>query len=137
MLGISQRSFTIPWSVASFEAEFYKDFSYLYIYTKEQGSTIQLASSATAVGYLIIWDIQGEGEVVALAVDKGWRNRGIGSALLSFAIEAHRVKVWHLEVDPVNSAAIGLYEKHGFKKNRVIRNYYGQGKDAMQMSREI
>lgn len=125
MLGISQRSFDTPWSVTSFEAEFYKNYSHIYIYMKND----------QPVAYLIVWDLQAEGEIVALAVDKGWRNKGIGSELLNHVFDMHNTKIWHLEVDPANRAAISLYEKHRFKKNRVIKNYYGHGKDAIQMSR--
>lgn len=125
MISISQHSFETPWAVASFEAEFYKNYSHIYIYTyKEQ-----------PVAYLIVWDLKEEGEVVSLAVDKGWRNRGIAAALLKFAFENHNVKTWHLEVDPKNNSAINLYEKYAFKKSRTIKDYYGQGKDAIQMNR--
>jgi ribosomal-protein-alanine N-acetyltransferase len=129
-MGISQRAFETPWAVASFEAEFCKDHSYTYICTKHTKS-----GQAQSVGYLIVWSVQDEGEIVVLAVDTGWRNMGIASSLLQFAFDVHDVSAWHLEANAANAAAIALYEQHGFKKTRMLKNYYGQGKDAIQMSR--
>ena len=127
LLGISQRSFNPAWSTASFEAEFYKIHSHIYLFSENE----------QPVAYLIIWDLKEEGEIVSLAVDKGWRNKGIGTKLLSFVFDTHPVKAWSLEVDPDNGAAISLYEKHKFKRCRVIKDYYGQGKDAVQMTRKL
>ena len=125
LLGISQRSFSTPWSAASFEAEFAKPFSFTYLYVKEQ-----------PVAYLTIWVIADEGEIVSIAVDKGWRGKGVASALLNYAFSEYRLKVWQLEVSEANKSAISLYHKFGFKKSRIIKNYYGQGRDAIQMRKE-
>lgn len=128
LLGISQRSFNAPWSNASFEAEFLKPYSTIYLY--EQGGT--------AVGYLIIWVIENEGEIASLAVDKGFREKGVAGTLMRNAFsEFENVKIWQLEVSQTNQAAISLYTNFGFKKMRVIQNYYGQGKDAIQMRLEM
>lgn len=128
LLGISHRSFDTTWSMASFEAEFHKDHAYIYIYTE----------SSTSVAFLIVWDLGAEGEIVSLAVDKGWRNRGIASKLLRHAFLAHsNVEQWHLEVEPGNTPALSLYHKNGFVKQRIIKDYYAQGKDALQMDRKV
>ncbi len=124
MLAISQRSFDVAWPAASFEAEFLKQHTRIYVYVKDE----------QPVAYLIIWVVQGEGEIVSLAVDKGYRNQGIASALLSHVFRLHRdIQVWHLEVAPDNTSAMNLYEKYNFRKMRVIKNYYGQNMDALQM----
>jgi RimJ/RimL family protein N-acetyltransferase len=52
-----------------------------------------------------------------MLVDRGWRGRGVGSALLAAAIEWARQQGLHklsLEVFPHNTGAIALYRKHGF-----------------------
>jgi RimJ/RimL family protein N-acetyltransferase len=55
------------------------------------------------------------------------RGRGIGSALLSVAVDwaqkagAHKVA---LQVWPHNHAAIALYEKHGFEREGLLRRHY-------------
>ena len=124
MLAISQHSFDVAWSAASFETEFLKQHTEIYVYVKDE----QLAA------YLIIWVMQNEGEIVSLAVNKGYRNQGIASALLSYIFKLHgNIKEWYLEVAADNITAINLYEKYNFHKIRVIKNYHGQDKDALQM----
>jgi ribosomal-protein-alanine N-acetyltransferase len=124
MLAICQRSFDVTWSAASFEAEFLKEHTEIYVYVKDK----QL------VAYLIIWAMQSEGEVVSLAVNKGFRNQGIASELLAYIFRIHgNIREWYLEVATDNILAINLYEKYKFHKMRVIKNYYGQNKDALQM----
>jgi len=124
MLAISQRSFDVAWTAASFEAEFLKQHTEIFVYVKDK----QL------VAYLIVWIIRGEGEIVSLAVDKGHRNHRIASTLLSYIFRLYgNIREWHLEVAKDNLPAMVLYEKYNFQKTRVVKNYYGQNKDALQM----
>jgi L-amino acid N-acyltransferase YncA len=68
----------------------------------------------------------GFGEL-GMLVDRGWRGRGVGSALVQAAIGWARGKGLHklcLEVFGRNSAAIGLYRKAGFvEEGRRMRQY--------------
>ena len=124
MLAISQRAFDVVWSAALFETEFLKQYTEIYVYVKDK----------QMVAFLIIWIIEGEGEIVSLAVDKGFRNQGIASSLLNYLFKIHGdIKEWYLEVAADNISAVNLYWKYNFYKTRVIKNYYGQDKDALQM----
>lgn len=62
-----------------------------------------------------------------MLVDKDWRGRGAGSALVRAATELARSLGLHklsLEVFPHNAAAIALYRKCGFvEEGRRIRQY--------------
>ena len=128
MIAISQHSFDVAWSAASFEAEFLKQHTRIYVYIK----------SEQPVAYLIIWLVKDEGEIVSLAVDRGYRNQGIASTLLNYMFRTHcNITKWYLEVAPDNVPAMNLYEKYYFRKIRVIKNYYGQDKDALQMKRTL
>lgn len=68
----------------------------------------------------------GVGEL-GMAVALPWRGRGVGSALLTAAIEKARSDELHklsLEVFPHNDAAIALYRKFGFvEEGRRVRHY--------------
>ena len=68
----------------------------------------------------------GFGEL-GMLVDRGWRGRGVGSALLLAAIDGARARGLHklsLEVFAHNSAAIALYRKCGFvEEGRRTRQY--------------
>jgi ribosomal protein S18 acetylase RimI-like enzyme len=62
-----------------------------------------------------------------MGVARPWRGRGVGSALLTAAIEKARSDGLHklsLEVFPHNKAAIGLYRKFGFlEEGRRVKHY--------------
>ena len=68
----------------------------------------------------------GVGEL-AMLVERGWRGRGVGSALVAAAIEAARIKGLHklsLDVFAHNAAAIALYHKFGFvEEGRRVAQY--------------
>jgi ribosomal protein S18 acetylase RimI-like enzyme len=68
----------------------------------------------------------GVGEL-GMAVARPWRGRGVGSALLTAAIEKARGDGLHkisLEVFPHNQAAIALYRKFGFvEEGRRVKHY--------------
>jgi ribosomal protein S18 acetylase RimI-like enzyme len=62
-----------------------------------------------------------------MGVARPWRGRGVGSALLTAAIEKARSDGLHklsLEVFPHNEAAIALYRKFGFREEgRRVKHY--------------
>jgi RimJ/RimL family protein N-acetyltransferase len=64
---------------------------------------------------------------LGMLVDRGWRGRGVGSALLRAGIDWARDRGLHklcLEVFPHNTAAIALYSKFGFaEEGRRVRQY--------------
>jgi RimJ/RimL family protein N-acetyltransferase len=62
-----------------------------------------------------------------MLVDRDWRGRGVGSALLQATVEWARGHGLHklcLEVFAQNSAAIALYRKYGFmEEGRRMKQY--------------
>jgi len=68
----------------------------------------------------------GFGEI-GMLVDRGWRGRGVGSALVQAAISQARGQGLHklcLEVFAHNTAAIALYRKCGFAEEGRRRGQY-------------
>jgi ribosomal protein S18 acetylase RimI-like enzyme len=68
----------------------------------------------------------GFGEV-GMCVDRAWRGRGVGSALMRAAISLARERRLHklsLEVFAHNTAAIALYRKCGFVEEGHRVNHY-------------
>ena len=83
----------------------------------------------------------GDGAYVAeLAVASGRRREGRGRLLLSTALDRlareGRSSV-SLTVQPPNAAARALYGELGFEETARLENYYGEGKPAIEMSREL
>jgi len=80
------------------------------------------------VGYVVAM-LQGEslGRIVSIAVSPNRRRRGVGSALTLRILEVLKrlgAESVRLEVRRSNIAAQRFYEKLGFKKACVIKNYY-------------
>jgi RimJ/RimL family protein N-acetyltransferase len=81
----------------------------------------------------------GFGEL-GMLVDRDWRGRGVGTALVQAAIEWSRAEGLHklsLEVWPTNAAAIALYRKLGFveegRRVKQIRRASGELWDTLVM----
>jgi ribosomal-protein-alanine N-acetyltransferase len=74
-------------------------------------------------------------------VDKRYRNKGIGTLLLSALIDYSGqvgIKRMTLEVREHNDAALRLYEKHGFVKDGIRKEYYRDtNEDAVIMWKEL
>ncbi|WP_372713988.1 ribosomal protein S18-alanine N-acetyltransferase [Ilyobacter sp.] len=85
------------------------------------------------IGYAILLDSIDIFEIMKIAVDKRYRNQGIGEELLR-TISKELGKEIHLEVRESNQTAIRLYQKMGFKNLFKRKNYYGDtGEDALVM----
>jgi ribosomal-protein-alanine N-acetyltransferase len=77
-----------------------------------------------------------EGHIMSIAVDPAYRGNGIGSALLTEAIERlirEGARYIGLEVRVSNIGAIRLYERFGFRRVKRIIGYYSDGEDAYYM----
>jgi len=81
-----------------------------------------------------------EGRIASIAVLPGSRRKGTGIRLLE---ECERrflrfgLEMSTLEVDAANGAAIALYESKGYEINGMIRDFYGQGRDAYVMQKPL
>jgi len=89
------------------------------------GSLVAVAERAI-VGTLHVEERRGVGEI-GMLVEKEWRGRGVGSALLDAAIARARRDGLHklsLEVFPHNTAGLALYRKFGFvEEGRRVKHY--------------
>lgn len=70
-----------------------------------------------------------ECELLTIAVDRRWRGKGVGQALLRAALEDMQTspaRAMFLEVDEGNVAAIRLYRRFGFSQVGIRRGYYAK-----------
>ncbi|XP_015789896.1 N-alpha-acetyltransferase 30 [Tetranychus urticae] len=76
------------------------------------------------------------GYIAMLAVDENYRNRRIGSGLVSLAIEAMSLDEADevvLETEITNKPALNLYENLGFVRDKRLFRYYLNGVDALRL----
>jgi [ribosomal protein S18]-alanine N-acetyltransferase len=119
---IERRSFSDPWSEASFRGALTSPWTF----------GIAAQGSRGVAGYLIARDVAGAGEILNLAVAPEFRRRGVGSALLRAGLNAlrhRRVDEVFLEVRESNRSAQSLYTTHGFRPVGQRAAYYRNPKE--------
>lgn len=89
------------------------------------------------LGYILFSvNMECEGHLISIAVDKNYRGCKVGSRLLSSAISIYiqtGINRIQLEVRTHNTRAIKFYESFGFVIDRKEFNYYIDGSDAYIM----
>jgi ribosomal-protein-alanine N-acetyltransferase len=130
---VIERTFSAPWSREMFLQEL----------RQEEGTSANLLAECAGqvVGYVLWWFVADEVHIVNLAVDVGWRRRGIARRMLNEVFRRARargMRIATLEVRIQNRAAIRLYESIGFKQVAIRKAYYADnGEDALVMLREL
>ncbi len=106
---------------------------------KVDGTTVALAHGSIVGEIRVDPSWMGFGEI-GMMVAAGWRDRGVGTALVAAGIKwarAHDLHKLALSVFPHNEAAIALYRKFGFVQEgrlvRHVRRADGQFWDLIEM----
>ena len=92
------------------------------------------------VGYVGAETVLDECNIGNIVVHKEYRGRGFSNVIMETLLESLKnkgIKKVFLEVEHDNVPAISLYEKFGFERYGQRRDYYGAGKDAILMSKEL
>ncbi len=92
------------------------------------------------VGFIAGTKDEHAARILMLAVDKQYRNRGIGTSLLDRFIancKSEGVVSVSLEVRTNNKIAVEFYQKRGFQIVSFLPDYYTNGDDAYIMWRMI
>ena len=123
--------FSTPWNEAMLEEELYNDTASFLVAEGPDG---------TVVGYAGLHVILDEGYIDNVAVRPDQRRPGIADRLLEVFCRfgAAHLRFLTLEVRPSNTAAVALYEKHGFREAGRRRDYYDAPReDALLLTKEF
>ena len=128
VLEIERESFSEPWSRSNFENE---------ILHLEVSELMVAESDGNVIGYTVTWFLDEEVHLANIAVRNGFRERGVGKALvldvMARAMGEGAAKIL-LEVRESNVEARKLYESLGFRAVGIRKNYYRKEKeDAILM----
>jgi ribosomal protein S18 acetylase RimI-like enzyme len=99
-------------------------------------------SAGRLVGYYLVLFRHNSllARLYSIAVDSRSRGAGVGHRLL---VDAERVaarrgcRALRLEVRVANRPAIGLYERHAFRRIGRYRQYYADGADALRFEKAL
>ena len=110
---IESDCFSRPWNEIAIAAELENEFSRFYV----------AITGGKAVGYVGIYALTGEADIVRVAVLPEYRGRGIARAVLTKALDEADCDVF-LDVRESNAPAIALYKSLGFYDTGVRKDYY-------------
>ncbi len=129
---IETESYSNPWHPDSFGSLLRRDRARLLVAEVPAGGV---------VGFAVFWWVMDQAELANLAVENGYRGRGIGGALLDRVLaEAAAVGAGtiFLEVRVSNDDARRLYTGRGFTRISIRRGYYQNPKeDAWILARAL
>ena len=99
-----------------------------------------LEAEGEIVGYVCGSSLFEDSELMRIAVLPTQRGKGFGKLLLERFVEgalARGAERMFLEVRASNEAALSLYLKSGFQKNRLRKRYYPDGEDGLEMCKDL
>ena len=95
---------------------------------------------AKIVGFLLSEENPPLAHIVTLDVAESHRRHGVGTELLRES-EAHlayrEVRTVLLETATNNEAGIAFWERHGYRKEAVLKNYYPGRLNAFEMRKRL
>ncbi|MET8156308.1 ribosomal protein S18-alanine N-acetyltransferase [Sphaerisporangium sp. NPDC005289] len=101
---------------------------------------IVAVAGGEVVGYAGLAAAGDQADVQTIAVNAGHQRAGIGSAMLRALLEEagrRGATAVFLEVRADNPPAQGMYERFGFERIGLRREYYDDGTDAIMMMRKL
>ena len=120
----------VAWTMAQFKEEF----------AGKERMYVVGESSGELISYAGVVNLAGTADVLTLTVAQEHRRKGIGRELLRRLIDWSRTQKCEaimLEVRVGNEEAIPLYESFGFIEISRRKDYYGPGKTAIVMRKEL
>jgi len=135
VMAIESLSFSEPWTEEMFLHELSSNRIAEVVVARVEGR-----SGSRIAGFLCAWIVSGELHINNIAVDPGYRRRGVASQLLEETLrraKARGAEAGYLEVRASNDAAQAMYEQYGFKVAGRRRHYYDHPReDAILMRKE-
>ncbi len=129
---LEKACFSMPWTEDQLKGQL-RDNQHEFIAAVSAGGTV--------LGYIGMMYVLDEGYISNVAVSPGNRRRGIGDALILALLKrcaALGLSFVTLEVRAGNTPAIALYEKHGFARVGLRKNYYDHPReDALLMTKYL
>jgi len=113
----------------------------LRYYLAQPGAECLVATDdAKIVGFILTEENPPLAHIVTLDVAETHRRFGVGTQLLQES-EAHLVfrgvRTVLLETATTNEAGIAFWERHGYRKEAVLKNYYSGRLDAFEMRKKL
>ncbi len=131
VLAIERASYPAPWSETAFTNEM----------TSSASVTIVAVAGQSVAGFLVGWIAADQLHVANIAVEAGYRRRGIGNGMMAWLLEEavrRGCATSTLEVRESNQAGRSMYRKLGFRSVALRKSYYSNPvEDAVVMVKSL
>ena len=111
-----------------------------YFLAQPAAECLVAVDGARIIGFLISEENPPLGHLITLDVAESHRRRGVGTLLLRES-EQHLafrgVRTVLLETATTNDAGIAFWERHGYRREAVLKNYYSGRMDAYEMRKRL
>ena len=111
-----------------------------YFLAQPAAECLVAADGNKVVGFLISEENPPLGHIITLDVAESHRRQRVGTLLLRESEEhlAFRgVRTVLLETATSNEAGIAFWERHGYRREAVLKNYYSGRLDAFEMRKRL
>lgn len=133
VMDIENENFSVPWTETGFFTYLMRSDALFLVAEEEEEEQV--------AGYIGIIMAVDEGDITNVSVKKELQGQGIGTMLiqeLASRTKEMGIEKIFLEVRESNAAALALYEKQGFERMGVRKNYYTDPvEDAITMCRKL
>ena len=129
---VEVESFDNPYPYSLLKAYYHLSGDLFIVAKDEEGRVLGYSLGIIQYGY--------RGHVVSIAVKRSERRKGIGTLLLTELESRFKAKGCshsYLEVNYKNEEGIRFYVKLGYKVVKLQVNYYGRGKHAFIMVKDL
>lgn len=113
--------------------------NYIDEFNHPQSRLKKAVSKSRICGFAVSRTILDELHILRICTIKDFEKNNIASALLNSIIEdfKNKINVCFLEVGEDNLKALSFYKKNGFKITGKRKNYYAQGINALNMTKDL
>ena len=108
--------------------------------TQPGAESLVAVDDKTIIGFLLTEENPPLGHVMTLDVAESHRRKGIGSLLLQESEANMRfrgVRTMLLETAITNEAGVAFWQRHGYRIEAVLKNYYPGHLDAYEMRKRL
>lgn len=130
ILAIEQVSYPKPWKREHFLQEIHSPLAFPFV----------AVCNGTVIGYVCLMSLFEEAQILNISVAPQQRCQGVAALLLEQAIAKARecgAQLLVLEVRVSNAVAIRLYERFGFVRFDLRKEYYENKEDAFLMEKAL
>ncbi|MBM3946403.1 MAG: GNAT family N-acetyltransferase, partial [SAR202 cluster bacterium] len=113
-----------------------------YLLTRARAVTLVVELEGAVLGSVVmVWRKNSpQGHLYSIVIDPALQGRGLGGRLLAAAegaVARRGARTVALETRVDNAAAIALYERRGYRRTGLLRRFYADGADALQMRKHL